>query len=527
MDLNHILMWLVGLTTAVQLTAIIRATAVSENRGWVAMLAAIVVLLVFGCVTMPDSAGLITAAVWLPLVLAPAIGNRILLRLTTMKEFRKASRLARLLSWLHPADGWRERVDLLRALELAQGGDVGRAVEILQRIETPTTWTGRLAISYRFRLQDRWHDYVEWFEDTVHNGNLRIDVNLAAQYIRALGEIGSIDRMVQAYGTFKDGMPASGYTEILATARLFVFAFTGHRDAVACILDGPLTSHPQDVKLYWRGTAALAAGDGAAAAREFDAIHTGSDQLIRSEIEARLRDGAVAGSAFLGPHATTVMKEAYATAKRERRHHYPAAVAYRQAWLTYVLVVLNLITFVAEIVKGGATDADVLYALGAATPHDILEGGQGWRLLSSVFLHYGAFHLILNMLALIILGPFLEFFIGKWRYALTYLLAGTGSMIILAFASRPSAGEIEIFIGASGAIMGVMGAIAAIYLCQWRRQRSHEARARLLLIAFLFVVQSVYDLATPEVSSIAHVSGVAIGFLVGLLAIGWGAITKG
>ena len=81
--------------------------------------------------------------------------------------------------------------------------------------------------------------------------------------------------------------------------------------------------------------------------------------------------------------------------------------------------------------------------------------GQGdwWRLVTAAFLHYGPFHLLLNMLALYWFGTLLEQRIGSGRYLLIYLvsgLAGSAGALVLS----PTTATV----GASGAIFGILGA---------------------------------------------------------------------
>jgi membrane associated rhomboid family serine protease len=75
-------------------------------------------------------------------------------------------------------------------------------------------------------------------------------------------------------------------------------------------------------------------------------------------------------------------------------------------------------------------------------------------LISSAFLHYGPFHLAMNMYSLYIAGSILEQVLGRWRYVLLYLgsgLAGAAGALVWS----PDAATV----GASGAIFGVLGAL--------------------------------------------------------------------
>lgn len=89
-------------------------------------------------------------------------------------------------------------------------------------------------------------------------------------------------------------------------------------------------------------------------------------------------------------------------------------------------------------------------------------------ILRSMFLHGGWAHLFGNMLYLVIFGPALEEYFGKWRFLGFYTFAGVAaalSQIFVTAATRdmgcavpflPTAGNVPM-IGASGAIAGVLG----------------------------------------------------------------------
>jgi len=81
----------------------------------------------------------------------------------------------------------------------------------------------------------------------------------------------------------------------------------------------------------------------------------------------------------------------------------------------------------------------------------VLEG-QWWRLLTNIFLHGGIPHLAYNMIALLIIGGFLERLIGSVKLGIVYLITGV-------FASLCSIWwhDATVSVGASGAILGLAG----------------------------------------------------------------------
>ena len=73
-----------------------------------------------------------------------------------------------------------------------------------------------------------------------------------------------------------------------------------------------------------------------------------------------------------------------------------------------ILIALNIAMFVAEPALGGSTNPLTLHRLGALESWAVRFGGEYWRLLTSLFLHYGPLHLLFNLYALFVIGPGLE-----------------------------------------------------------------------------------------------------------------------
>jgi rhomboid protease GluP len=78
-------------------------------------------------------------------------------------------------------------------------------------------------------------------------------------------------------------------------------------------------------------------------------------------------------------------------------------------------------------------------------------------------------------------------------------------------------GERLIAVGASGAVMGLIGATAAMMLRGWFNEGAVAARNRCLAMAGVVLAQMVIDTLVPQLSFTAHLSGAVIGFVATLL----------
>ncbi len=190
-----------------------------------------------------------------------------------------------------------------------------------------------------------------------------------------------------------------------------------------------------------------------------------------------------------------------------------------QAWLpegqtravvTWGLLVANAVAGLMTYAAGGAENPDVLLDLGAMFG-PLIANGEYWRLSTAMFLHAGIPHFAFNCLALFIFGPQVEHYYGRFRFAVIYLLSGLSSSVASYLLN-----SITIGVGASGAIFGVIGALAAFLLVQ-RRVLGEMSRATLYGLALMTAINLAYGLATPGIDNWAHIGGLAAGFLLGLV----------
>lgn len=187
-------------------------------------------------------------------------------------------------------------------------------------------------------------------------------------------------------------------------------------------------------------------------------------------------------------------------------------------YFTYLIIVANLIVFNQENQQGSSEDLETLYQLGALDAIAVWQG-EWWRIITANFLHYGWFHLIINMLSLYVLGSIIESSLGKIRYLIIYLLSGCLSMLLVAFYFLKTNQTETLLVGASAAIIGLVGAITAIFLQDCLKHKNPLASRRLFGLILIIGIQFMIDYNTPQISLISHLFGLIIGFISGSILI--------
>jgi membrane associated rhomboid family serine protease len=194
--------------------------------------------------------------------------------------------------------------------------------------------------------------------------------------------------------------------------------------------------------------------------------------------------------------------------------------------VTMALIAINVGVFLAELAAGGNVSNGMgnwiyqrgaLFASGAylqggigllpagmTAPGFHLVGvahGEWWRLLTAAFLHYGPFHLAINMYSLFYAGTLLEHVIGRWRFALLYLGSGIAGSAGAIWLSPDS-----VTVGASGAIFGILGALFVL------ERRRHIATGG--QVAMLIVLNLVFTFAISNISVGGHLGGLVAGVIL-------------
>lgn len=133
---------------------------------------------------------------------------------------------------------------------------------------------------------------------------------------------------------------------------------------------------------------------------------------------------------------------------------------------------------------------------------------EWWRLFTSMFLHAGIPHLIVNCIGLYCIGSIVEQRLGGSKLLVIYILSGIGSAMITMLVTYGS-------VGASGAIYGIGGTLLILIIRDRKNVwSSRPAMQKIFIIVYLTI---------PNLSGvntlISHEVGLIIGILLGLLLV--------
>jgi len=513
MDLNHILLFVAFISPLVLIARSQRSAEI--YHGW--RTAAVAVLVVTGGAWFffPAEAGFIGGGAWFILLLIPVIASRKLADLALRQRFTAARRLANLLRILHPADGAPQQARLFRALEVAQHGRTALAFEMLATLRSNTTVLGREAIAQTFRLRGDWQALLAWSRAQLLPVALQRDPVLPI-YFRALGEIHALDALVLQFAARAQSISKdAALNPALEPSLLVVLAFCGRTQSLVRLIESSLPNLSGEAKAFWIATSELAAGDLTAGRSRLENLQRKTkDAIMRSAIEQRLEraENYFAAAARLSTESQRALR------RLENRPVYSTAPFLAQTMrvtrVVMILIVLNVAMFALETVLGGSKNPFTLHRLGQLETSMFFVRHEYWRLFTALFLHYGYLHLLFNIYALFVLGPALEKSIGALRFLTCYLLSGIASgfgVVALHAIGLTSAEEV---VGASGSIMGVVGAWAGLLV---KNRHAPLAGRRLQSILIIIAIQTAFDLSTPQISMAAHMCGLISGVILGLI----------
>ena len=538
MNLNQLLVWFV---ICICIVLLIRALLFRQKKGWFIVYGLILGVTVAMSYLAPTIAGFIGGSLWGLFVFLPLIGFLKVNQMVDEQRYAQAYRLANYLRWVHPADGWLEQPDILKALEMGKQGEIQPAFQILNRYPSVSTKASRRATVLLYAMEARWEELLVWLMVNLPEKVLLRDGDLTVYYLRALGETGDINGLLRVIKDGEKQLQKSGNTINLNLARLYALAFSGEIPFVQKLLESNLAVYSHKFQAFWLATSQMTAGNITVARQQLSTLKQDSNRALNKAISWRLLQSENFHLPELTPASIQIISNLKSSVRQENRYDVINPTTNKRPYATYILIALNIIIFAVEIalldnrhivdflfwgirdIQCTQTDCisfldinAVLNVLGGLIPQEV-NNGQWWRLINANFLHFGLIHLVMNMLGLYVLGPFVEFTLGARRYLFAYFGSGIGAMLVFTIRHLSISSPEQMLVGASAAVIGLLGVIVAILLQGWVKERSRVAGKRLRIFFIMIAIQIMVDSSIPEISGESHIFGLVMGFLIGSL----------
>lgn len=205
--------------------------------------------------------------------------------------------------------------------------------------------------------------------------------------------------------------------------------------------------------------------------------------------------------------------------------------AAHQAWRRFLLSFANLLTIIQfgallySLMSGDGfaslehnamlgPHSHTLDSMGAKNPARVLYQGEWWRLLTTLFLHSGLIHFVMNAMVQMRVGVTLEVLWGHHIWLLIYAASGAYSSLLSCIVFPDS-----LSVGASGAICGIIGAGLTFTLMTWTQKQLPgdlvDRNFQLSTLAMTVVITLLLS-GVPMVDFAAHIGGFVSGAMLAL-----------
>jgi rhomboid protease GluP len=551
MDLNISLLQLVppdiwGLDTHLSLYSLLALSVVSLTTvrkmsiawSWpfIVKLGVIIIIALLGLVKGPIWLfSLIGWSLFLMVLLLPSILLRIQTRHIIDLNGQRVTETARFLSWYYGGKIGQFWSDWAKAFALYVEGNESAADEILDQWkgeDVPSQLRG-LANDYRFfgyALARDWPRILSEYESVREAGG-PISNQLCLSASRAYAEAKQFDLSAECLSLVKPPDTKSSVYDLAPTFLQF-FCLTGNREktnelmAILAELKHPL---PPYTKEYWLGRMVLANGDEQEARAHLSkalklAEHSALWQSrLQSQInslatvtsESHVTDATLAMTTITAAHAQAV-EDAWGSFKKAARG-VVLVQPVRGSLAVTILMSTILLTFILSysysFVPGSSTAilTSFCFQEGMLIPERV-RAGEYWRTFTCLFLHLHFLHLLFNLVGLWWFGRIAANIFGTVRFLLIYCASGivSGLAYVLIGSASPA-------IGASGAIMGLFGAVAAGIYRMPNELPQAVRKKQLTFMMGLLLLQIVMDQIIPHVGASIHMFGLITGTLLGLV----------
>lgn len=197
----------------------------------------------------------------------------------------------------------------------------------------------------------------------------------------------------------------------------------------------------------------------------------------------------------------------------------------QNAIVTKALVGINVAVYLFMMMTNRFSDAESngqFFQEWGLVP-SLFLAGSWWQPLTCLFIHGGPMHLLMNMIGLWSLGTPIENTIGSTRFTWLYFISGASSslFVIAGYLFNPDTVSGGATVGASGAVLGILGALALFYPNSMLLVFFIPMRAITAVIAFavISVLLQIFG-GLSFISHLGHLGGLVAGVLYSKFALG-------
>lgn len=184
----------------------------------------------------------------------------------------------------------------------------------------------------------------------------------------------------------------------------------------------------------------------------------------------------------------------------------------RLPYITITLVAINIVYFLYLEMAGSSTNNLFMMRHGAMYTPYVIENKEYFRLVTSMFMHFGYEHISNNMLMLCVIGYRLEKTMGSLKFFILYILSGIGANVASMLFDLNSGIDV-ISAGASGAVFGIVGGL--LYAVIANKGQLEDLSLKQMMVMILLSMYFGYTSA--GVDNVAHVAGLVIGFILAIV----------
>jgi rhomboid protease GluP len=453
-----------------------------------------------------DLAGYIAGGIWIVFTLIPILCLRLAGRLVLKSRWKEAYWISVIAVVLHPAKRIKDSPLVYKFYAACQSGEFDQAEKLVNLAKAKNPEAAKPIDLHFKRSLQQW----EQISESIHQFTKAELVNIPALlmlYLRMLGETGNRQEMLQKTVEYEKDLIVAQSTSI---AWMICFAMYGAIADLQLLFSGQLRALSEPIKEFWLATAMLINNDKENAERILNRLQSSDDKLLKLAVQRRIKfplnNNPI--SAEEKELLTTIRNHALEDSQFNYGKNHLTPIS------TYLIIVLCLFGYGVQIYNGATSELGPIVKVGALYTFGI-RNGEWWRLLSAQFLHFGVVHLLMNIIAFLVLAPYAERSLGSLRFAILYLLAGTGSLLVyISISILGYIPEDVILVGASGGVMATVGMSGAILLQGWKKSGSKIAKDRSKSILFIVICQAVVDSMVPNVSFTVHLAGAVLGFVL-------------